>query len=89
MNKAIEFFLKNLERNLICFKCKKPVDEIIHDNDLERAEFIYCVKCHGEEEIYRVSRYFLQEHSFSEFKFDSVFKPKMEITSSKPSTIPQ
>lgn len=82
-------FLQHCKRNLICHKCKKPIDEIIQDTDPCKAEFVYLLKCHGEEEIYRIPRYFLAEHSPSELKFDYVFKPKAQITSSKPSTTPQ
>ena len=50
-----------------CCKCNKEVEEFYYHEDIDRQLLVIKVKCHGEEEIYELTKEYLYTPSLGRF----------------------
>ena len=48
---------EQLEPNVNCARCNKPVDKIERYYDFDKSETVFTIVCHGQKEVIRIPRY--------------------------------
>lgn len=69
--------IAEIANNLICFKCKKQVEEVTMYEMLNKDGKCFSVRCHGQQETAEINNNFLD--TMDQIGLDYAFKPKIEI----------